>query len=106
MAEEAEGSQEAVSAEDPVVDRRAVREALTVRRPEPGDRIRLRAGRRKLSDLFIDLKEDMGCIGPCVGCVTGCAKYWLTCLGCRRLLCGRKSSKKVVLEDHPAARIV
>jgi len=56
MAEEAEGSQEAVSAEDPVVDRRAVREALTVRRPEPGDRIRLRAGRRKLSDLFIDLK--------------------------------------------------
>ena len=37
-----------------VVDAARVEGALTVRTVRPGDRIRLRAGRRKLSDLFID----------------------------------------------------
>lgn len=37
-----------------VVDASAVEGTLTVRSPRPGDRIRLRAGRKKLSDLLID----------------------------------------------------
>ncbi|MBM4265781.1 MAG: tRNA lysidine(34) synthetase TilS [Deltaproteobacteria bacterium] len=34
----------------------ALPDALTVRRPRPGDRIRLRAGRKKLSDLLVDAR--------------------------------------------------
>ncbi len=48
----AEGS----AAAEVVVDAERVQGALTVRTPLPGDKIRLRAGRRKLSDLFIDTK--------------------------------------------------
>lgn len=42
--------------EAPVVDAAAVAGPLAVRTVLPGDRIRLHAGRRKLSDLFIDRK--------------------------------------------------
>ncbi len=39
-----------------LVDAQSVGAGLDVRRPLPGDRIRLRVGRRKLSDLFIDAR--------------------------------------------------
>jgi hypothetical protein len=38
-------------------------------------------------DLAIDVKEESGLKGPCIGCVTGCAKYWCLCQGPWKLLC-------------------
>ena len=42
-----------------------------------------------IADLSLDVKEELGTCGPCVGCVCGCAKYWLLCQGCRAMWCGK-----------------
>lgn len=43
--------------------------------------------RSGMSDLVLDVKEELGQAGPCVGCMCGCAKYWLCCQGPWKLLC-------------------
>lgn len=54
--EELAGADHAGGADQPVIDAAAVSGGLMVRTLQAGDRIRLSAGRRKLSDLFIDRK--------------------------------------------------
>ncbi len=63
-----------------------------------------------MDDIELDLLEDFGVFGPCLGCViglkrnsdkailsnltfafAGCLKYWLCCCGLYKLWCPRKS---------------
>ncbi|KAG2436222.1 hypothetical protein HXX76_006533 [Chlamydomonas incerta] len=39
--------------------------------------------------VVINIHEEHPCCGPCWGCLEGCARYWLCCLGCKALCCGR-----------------
>eukprot|EP01012_Entosiphon_sulcatum_P013693 TRINITY_DN1888_c0_g1_i1.p1 TRINITY_DN1888_c0_g1~~TRINITY_DN1888_c0_g1_i1.p1 ORF type:complete len:446 (-),score=58.22 TRINITY_DN1888_c0_g1_i1:17-1354(-) len=47
-----------------------------------------------VNDLVIDLHENMGTCGPCVGCSGGCCRFWCMCQGMRRLLCPHRSTGK------------
>ena len=48
-----------------------------------------------MDDLVLDVMEDRGTIGPCLGCIWGCVKYWLCCFGCYKLWCSHKSDKNL-----------
>lgn len=48
-----------------------------------------------MDDLVLDVMEDRGTIGPCLGCVWGCIKYWVCCFGCYKLWFSRKSDKNL-----------
>lgn len=41
-------------------------------------------------DLVLNIHEESPCIGPCVGCVGGCADYWCCCKGMWALACGNE----------------
>jgi calpain-15 len=43
--------------------------------------------RTGLDDMVLDVKEEMGCVGPAIGCAWGCAKYWCLCQGFYKLIC-------------------
>ena len=47
-----------------------------------------------LDDLALDVKEEMGAVGPCVGCLCGCLKYWLACQGCWKMWCGKSAADR------------
>ena len=49
-----------------------------------------------MKDLALDINEEMGCVGPCRGCVGGCAAYWCMCRGCKALCCSHTSDDKTV----------
>ena len=59
-----------------------------------------------LDDLRLDVMEDKGAAGPCLGCVWGCIKFWLCCCGCYKLWCARKSSKTFAVNDVKKAKAV
>ncbi|KAG2452830.1 hypothetical protein HYH02_002176 [Chlamydomonas schloesseri] len=42
-------------------------------------------------DIAIDLHEERPLCGPTIGCVLGCTRYWLCCLGIRALFFSRKA---------------
>ena len=44
-----------------------------------------------LHDIYLDTHEDMNprMLGPCRGCLVGCACYCVACKGARKLCCGR-----------------
>lgn len=43
--------------------------------------------------VVLDIHEEHPCLGPCWGCMEGCTRYWLCCLGCKALCCGRTVTK-------------
>ena len=47
-----------------------------------------------LDDLALDVKEELGTVGPCVGCLCGCLKYWLACQGCWKMWCGKSAADR------------
>ena len=47
-----------------------------------------------IDDLALDVKEELGTMGPCVGCLCGCVRYWLLCQGCWKMWCGRTGADK------------
>eukprot|EP00667_Euglena_gracilis_P022227 EG_transcript_24649 len=47
---------------------------------------------RDVNDLRLNIHEEKGCPGPCYGCCGGCLRFWCQCRGCRRLICGHKST--------------
>jgi len=49
------------------------------------------------SDLQLDVKEDDGCCGPCMGCVSGCLCFFC-CLKCTGSLCGHVSNAYRVVD--------
>ena len=54
-------------------------------------------------DLALRFDEDDGCIrGPACACMTGCARFWCLCQGCRALYMGHQTSSKT--RDLPQRR--
>jgi calpain-15 len=51
------------------------------------------------NDLALDVHEEMGVCGVCVGCVGGCAGYWCCCKGCNALCCGEEATL-VTVKGH------
>uniref|UniRef100_A0A7S2ECG6 Calpain catalytic domain-containing protein n=1 Tax=Ditylum brightwellii TaxID=49249 RepID=A0A7S2ECG6_9STRA len=47
-------------------------------------------------DVALNVREDMGCCGICAGWLTGCAKFWLCCKGCKNLYCGHESTSETL----------
>lgn len=41
-------------------------------------------------NLRLDIHEHYPALGPTLGCLKGCADYWLCCKGCRALFCARR----------------
>jgi|EP01047_Picozoa_sp_COSAG01_P023578 hypothetical protein len=45
-----------------------------------------------ISDVRLDVNEDMGCAGPIAGCVCGCCKFYVCCVGGKALCCPARHS--------------
>lgn len=54
-------------------------------------------------DLQLDVKEDEGCCGPLIGCVSGCFCFWC-CLKCTDGLCGHVSSSQRLPSDDKKSK--
>ena len=58
-----------------------------------------------VTELALDMNEEVGWCGPTLGCITGCADYWCCCAGCRALCCAVESSDSTVeAKARPACR--
>lgn len=52
-----------------------------------------------LDDLYLDIHEDCGCLGPTAGCITGCAWFWCACQGVTKMYCHRDGSDENEAKD-------
>ena len=51
--------------------------------------------RNTKNDICLDVNETMPRIGPMVGCMTGCSKFWCLCQGCRSIYFGKTSNEEL-----------
>ena len=49
-----------------------------------------------VNELALDMHEELGCVGPAAGCLSGCGAYWCCCGGCRALCFAVESSDTTV----------
>merc|ERR1711990_774902 len=56
---------------------------------------------RGISDLTLNAHEEHGMLGPVIGCLVGCATYWLCCCGLYKLWCSRDTTE-LIGEDPPS----
>ena len=52
-----------------------------------------------LDSVSIQIQEDCGGFGSCLGGIIGCGKFWCLCSGCYRLWCAPQERQKRSLDD-------